>query len=102
MDVVGWTLIIVGINMIPSSYCYGSYCDDDYYDDDYVIPLASGWIIIGASRIMSWIFPFLHESGYNKTLDAALNGKSFSYSIDPLIVPRDGIPAIGLAFNLRY
>jgi uncharacterized membrane protein YGL010W len=67
-------------------------------DEDIII---TGTIILGVSRIMSWIFPFVHQSGYNKTLDATLNGNSFSYSIDPLIVPKDGLPAVGLAFNLK-
>jgi len=31
-----------------------------------------------------------------------LNISNVSYSIDPLIVPKDGLPAVGLAFNLRY
>jgi len=105
MDVVGWTLAIVGLaNMESSEYkCYSYGCYEEYDDDDVFIGImVSGWIVLGAGRIMSWIFPFLHEKGYNKTLDAALNGNKFTYSIDPLIVPRDKIPAIGLAFNLRY
>jgi len=42
---------------------------------------------------------FYHQYSYNKELRETLN---ISYSIDPLIVPRDGIPAVGLAFNVRY
>jgi len=38
--------------------------------------------------------------GFN---DLALNiDENISFSIDPLIVPRDGTPAVGLAFNVRY
>jgi len=40
---------------------------------------------------------------YNKTLREALNiNDEISFSIDPLIIPRDGTPALGLAFNVRY
>jgi len=115
MDVVGWTSVIVGLaNIEYSEYkCYDyntryDYCNygyNEYYTDDSMLALmVSGWIVLGASRIMSWIFPFVYEKKYNRSLDEALNGSNnVSYSIDPLLVPRNnGVPAIGLAFNLRY
>jgi hypothetical protein len=57
-----------------------------------------------SSRIMGIITPFFYQSSYNRTLADALNNNSFyySYSIDPLIIPKNGAPAVGLAFNLRY
>jgi len=57
------------------------------------------------SRIAGLIVPFIYQQSYNKALAEALNNNyfHFSYSIDPLIVPKDGgAPAVGLAFNLRY
>jgi len=52
---------------------------------------------------MGVIVPFIHQNNYNKALREALNiNDNISLSIDPLIVPRDGTPAVGLAFNLRY
>jgi len=55
------------------------------------------------SRIAGLIVPFVHQNNYNEDLKAALNGiYSLSYSIDPLIIPKDGPPAVGLALNLRY
>jgi len=58
--------------------------------------LVSGWIV-------GLIGPFVHQSNYNKALKEALYiDNNISLSIDPLIVPRDGMPAVGLALNLRY
>jgi len=54
------------------------------------------------SRVAGLIAPFVYQNSYNKTLKATLHGYSLSYSIDPLIVPKEGTPAVGLAFNLRY
>jgi len=60
-------------------------------------------VVLGASRIAGWIFSFVHKNKYNKALKEALNiNDDISLSIDPLIVPRDGMPAVGLAFNVRY
>ena len=87
LDIVGWWSFMVGARTFEI--------------DDRLVTVAS-CIILGSSRVMSWIFPFVYQKKYNKALDAALNGNSFSYSIDPLIVPKDGAPAVGLAFNLRY
>jgi len=58
-----------------------------------------------SSIVAGWIFPFVHQSSYNKALKGALNYDDdfhLSYSIDPLIIPKDGAPAVGLALNLRY
>jgi len=64
--------------------------------------IATGLTILGVSRVMSWIFPFVHQGSYNRKLESALNGNAISYSIDPLILPKDGKTAVGLAFNLSY
>jgi hypothetical protein len=53
------------------------------------------------SRITGLIIPFSYQRKYNRTLKTALNYNHLSYSIDPLIVPRNGMPAVGLAFNLH-
>jgi hypothetical protein len=53
------------------------------------------------SRILGMTYQFIHQNTYNKILKTVLY-HSLSYSIDPLIVPKDGAPAVGLAFNLRY
>jgi len=116
MDAVGYSLYVVGfVNLLDSyveSTCeYGYYngswdynCHEESYgdEDSARTMIVSGLIVIGASRIMSWIFPFSYQKGYNRTLNSALNSNSISYSIDPLILPKDGKPAIGLAFNLNY
>jgi len=54
------------------------------------------------SRITGAVAPFVYQSNYNDALRSALRRNSLSYSIDPLIIPKDGAPAVGLAFNLRY
>jgi len=65
--------------------------------------MAVGLSIIIINRIGGWIVPFVYQSKYNKALKEALNiNNNISYSIDPLIVPKDGTPAVGLALNLRY
>jgi len=105
MDVVGWTLAIVGLANLDYDEC--GYSNGDYHC--HVVegfgfgPMLSGFIILGSGRIMAWIFPYFHEKGYNKTLDEALNSNSsISYSIDPLIIPSDKTAAFGLAFNLHF
>ena len=113
MDVAGYALMFIGaanLKYTDSEYvCYGSgrnqYCYDEYdshTDEAMATLMVGGWVVLGASRIMSWIFPFVHQKGYNRTLSSALNGNAVSYSIDPLIVPRNGAPAVGLAFNMHY
>jgi len=60
------------------------------------VPLMSGYIY-------GIVAPILYQSKYNKTLREALNlNDKISFSIDPLIIPKDRAPAVGLAFNLRY
>ena len=61
-----------------------------------------GYFSLVASRLTGIIAPFVYQNNYNKALKDALQGDRFSYSIDPLIIPKDGTPAVGLAFNLRY
>ena len=63
----------------------------------------SGAVMIGSGFAIGLIAPFVYQYTYNKRLKDALNfDENFSLSIDPLIVPRDGTPAVGLAFNVRY
>jgi len=110
MDVTGYTLWFVGLVNVESeeyvcsgySY-YGSSCYYEYRTNEEMLELMiAGMVVIGASRIMSWIFPFVHQRGYNRALNEALNvNNSVSYSIDPLIVPKTGMPAVGLAFNVH-
>ncbi len=67
------------------------------------VALATGIVVLGASRIAGWIFAYNYANKYNKLLNETLNSNNnVSFSIDPLIVPKDGTPAVGLAFNLRY
>jgi len=111
MDATAYTLMYIGILNIEEEYddCYnysyygGSYCNHEYRtNEEYLDLMVAGLIVFGTSRIMSWIFPFVHQRGYNRTLNEALNtNNSFSYSIDPLIVPKTGMPAVGLAFNVH-
>jgi hypothetical protein len=64
----------------------------------------SGLAMIITSRIASFIFPLVYQSNYNNNLEKSLNYNKFAYSLDPLIVPRQGggAPALGLGFNVRY
>jgi hypothetical protein len=69
-------------------------------NEDMMLP---GLILLGSSRIMSWIVPFTYQSKHNKNLREALGHNDFAYSVNPLIVPRqDGTLAVGLAFSVRY
>jgi len=62
-----------------------------------------GYTIIAAGRILGAMSPFLWKWQYNRVLREALNiDNEISVSIDPLIVPRDGTPAVGLAFNVSF
>ncbi|MDR2582643.1 MAG: P13 family porin [Fibromonadaceae bacterium] len=92
-DVVGWPLTILGILAVMKGN-----------DVDLGWALAiSGGSIVCVSRVMGLIYTFNYTKKYNKSLEEALNSNSnVSLSIDPLIIPRDGTPAVGLAFNVRY
>jgi len=57
------------------------------------------WIV---GRILGLMHPSAYQEKYNKALKSALNINDISYSIDPLIGPKEGVPAVGLAFNLHY
>jgi hypothetical protein len=96
LDAVGYTLYIYSIFELAYTSLESSERSSGL--EEYKLSL----VILASSRVMSWIFPFVYQGKYNRTLKAALNSNDFSYSIDPLIVPKDGIPAVGLAFNLRY
>jgi len=69
-----------------------------------------GQVMVASGVAIGLVAPFVYQSRYNKTLKDALNiddnydnyYDNFSLSIDPLIIPKDGAPAVGLAFNLRY
>jgi hypothetical protein len=93
LDGLGYTLYIYNIVSLSNSENVA-----DVFES--LDGLGLSFIILTSSRIMSWIFPFVHQGKYNRTLKAALNSNDFSYSIDPLIVPKDGMPAVGLAFNI--
>jgi hypothetical protein len=107
MDGIGFTILWYGfIFTLPM---VGDGGDDDDYKCDYECHYSqaksvfiSGYVVLIASRICGLIFPFVHQRKYNKALKSALNSNDISYSIDPLIVPRDGAPAVGLAFNFHY
>jgi hypothetical protein len=107
IDAGGYTLMVVGMaNLTEEVYDCDSYsgCGYEYHLNEEALQIyLTGIVVWSASRIMSWIFPFVYQKRYNRTLNNALNGSnSVSYSIDPLIVPRDGAPAVGLAFNMHY
>jgi len=62
----------------------------------------AGFTILIVNRIWGFISPFTYKEKYNKALKSALNINDISYSFAPLIVPKDGRPSVGLAFNLHY
>jgi TolB-like protein len=104
LDVLGYYILLVASEMDTKEddYCSGYYCEYEK-SDDYIMPLMVSCAILGTSRIMSLIFPFVHQKKYNRALkDTLQNSNNVSYSIDPLIVPKNGVPAVGLALNLRY
>jgi len=84
LDGIGYSMLFIGMS------------------DEEVKPLILGAAVLIPSRVMSLIFPFTFQASYNKKLRGALNIDKLSYSIDPLIIPTNGTPAIGMAFNLRY
>jgi hypothetical protein len=86
MDATGYAMLITGLALYEEK-------------EEVYVP---GIILLGASRIMGLVIPFVHQSNYNNNLKRALKYDNYAYSIDPLIIPRDGTPAVGLAFNLRY
>jgi len=116
LDVAGGVLMIVAANIgseteverpCASYGSNGSCLSYEYHEREkkntgFTVSMIAGGVLLGASHIMGIIFPFTHQSKYNKELESALNISNVSYSIDPLIVPKDGLPAVGLAFNLRY
>jgi len=118
LGVVGWGLVIINMNKLikigdeKDSYidCYHTNptCKEkvDKLDDESkkrFVPAIAGLVIIGIGWFYGIASPASYETKYNKTLKAALNiEENISLSIDPLIVPRDGTPAVGLALNVRY
>jgi len=63
-----------------------------------------GIVVVISSYVYGIRSPYAYRSSYNESLKKALNfNDNVSYSIEPLIVPKDnGMPAVGLAFNMRY
>jgi len=95
VDVVGWGLAIAGQILHRPSF-------NRYSHADLYLGLSSVFVL-SSGRIAGLIVPFYHKYTYNKALRETLNNNNnISLSIDPLIVPRDGAPAVGLAFNVRY
>jgi len=95
LDVLGSTLLIVAPEI-----CYDGKVHYDCLEGH--IAVVAGYAFLIASRITGPVSTIVYQNNYNKTLEDALNGYGLSYSIDPLIIPKDGTPAVGLAFNLRY
>jgi len=94
----GVTLSVYGVMGLSCLYLFG--VDSQKWKDGIDI-------IIYGSIVGHYVFgamlPFFYKYQYNKALKEALNiDNEISFSIDPLIVPRDGTPAVGLAFNVRY
>jgi len=101
-DALGLTMMIIGVNSQSESYsCSDGYCNHEYEDSGKGEQILA-MLLWGGSRIAGFIAPFVYQSSYNKTLRSALNVGSFSYSFDPLIIPKDKSVAVGLAFNVRY
>jgi len=117
-DVVGWSLIYSygvtwSVDRIGSYSCPSDRfptCEDmdkqikkENKDKIKVIITNISLSLIFLSRGLGIMCPFYYNKTYNKTLREALDfHDKVSYSIEPLIVPRDGTPAVGLAFNVRY
>jgi len=98
VDLTGFLLFVYGANDISSNHNGCAYDSSPNYN-----LMAVGLSIIVINRIGGWIAPFFHQYSYNKALKEALNiNDNISYSIDPLIIPKDGMPVVGLAFNVRY
>ena len=111
-DVVGVAVLLYG-NLVLEDGCSTEgepyFCDTPEYERaliEVTVTLTTGVVILAASRIAGWIFTSNYADyadKYNKSLDEALNGNNnVSYSIEPLIVPRDGAPAVGLVFNVSF
>jgi len=102
--VVSWNL---GVKY-DEKYAYkekyeGKYKEAKKYRSISDLFLNISYVSISTSYLTGIIRPFYYISGYNKMLREALNiDENISLSIDPLIIPRDGTPAVGLAFNVRY
>jgi len=59
--------------------------------------------IVGVNWFASLFTPVIHQYRYKKALREALNiDDDDIISIAPLIIPKNGQPAVGLAFNVRY
>jgi len=112
MDAVGYVLLLSALNVDTYNYDDDSYncryygeCEDESAEITQSILAVSSLAVLVTSRIISWVRPLNFQKRYNRALRSALNnGNSFSYTIDPLIIPRpkNEMPALGLAFNVHY
>jgi hypothetical protein len=60
-------------------------------------------LIVFAHAFVSALTPIFYQSRYNKALREVLNiDEDDVISIAPIIIPKNGPPAVGLAFNVRY
>jgi len=121
LGVVGWGLIIGGLirnSKLEDSKAYSSdvYCDSfcedrrakagDEQNEVVKYIITPGFGIILVNTIIGPLLTPSYEKKYNKELKEALNDYSITVSFVPLIVPsnhsKNGPPAVGLAFNVRY
>ncbi|MDR2554521.1 MAG: hypothetical protein LBC64_03740 [Fibromonadaceae bacterium] len=105
-DIIGWGLGMWAYQLYNESKStddpYYGYSDGFNLVYSYYFGFFSAITLVG-NRVFGWMITSNYAKKYNKSLDVALNSNNnVSYSIDPLIVPRDGTPAVGLVFNLRY
>jgi TolB-like protein len=95
--VAGWSSLLV------LGYDREIYDDDGQKKDGVAIRNSIMLSFIVCHYVCGAMGPFLYKYAYNKTLKEALNiDNEISFSIDPLIIPKDRTPAVGLAFNVRY
>jgi hypothetical protein len=112
LDLFGYGFLTIGIlvyNVQDKGYNRSDNEDDrEFYregKEEATTMIIASSIAIIFSRINSWILPFVYQNAYyNKMLRKSLNYDRNAYSLNPLIVPRQGggAPALGLGFNVRY
>jgi len=97
VDVVGGSMLAY---VCANDVGFGDFSDSDAR---FAVAVVIPSIILATNRVMGWIFTHNYANKYNKLLNEALNNNNnISYSIEPLIIPRNGMPAVGLGFSLRY
>jgi len=76
---------------------------DENYDEEYEFRKNFFIGVVGVNWLASIFTPLFYGKVYNKTLREALNiDEEDIISIAPIIIPKNGPPAVGLAFNVRY